>query len=654
MPATPCPTIEQLELYLSRLLAESERISIEQHLDYCKACIIRLENHYSPVVPAQDGMQKSTGRESLLNEVSVDSAEHFLERLKSNFPRQMFDRIYHYRVIRIISSGGSGEVYECMDEKLNRRVALKTIRPQMLSRRVFERFGREARIQARLSHENIVRVLDFGLSENDVPYLIMELVEGGTLRELIGKSPLPPMIVASVIEKCARAIFYAHSQNVLHRDLKPSNILINYAKVGSADFSLDDAEEGIIPKVSDFGLARYFDDSAKLTASGAVVGTPLYMSPEQASGKQNLVGPESDIYSLGVILYECLTGRPPFESDQIATTLRMIQESIPVSPRLLVPEISRDLDTICLKCLEKDPARRYSTCQELADDLTRFLTGKPVKAKPLGVIGRSYRWYVTNRILALATLVSLILIVCLAIVGTVSLVDRSNLLNLAQAEIFKSEKALRQLQIEHDRLRTEFFNGANGLRLVSESLKGVMESDNPRESIVRMKDQFDQRFNSMCDYYHSKIIITAEHNPWELEGFFRDATALRDLGRPELAESVLDRLKLLTRDARPGNAYENHRLKIAIMTLTIHAMIKDQQNETKDALKSMLDYKSEINLKPEFLAQQKDLLKAWLGFEITLQSILLKSNRLEEAEKLRHTISDLLKLTPSVDKKSKK
>lgn len=180
MNSTDCPSIEQLEQYLSGQLANDKSVDIERHLDACSECVAKLEEHYSRVIPSIVE-ESRTGDELAGDEAVTDSAEQFLNRLKSHFPRQTIQRVHHYRVIRIISTGGSGEVYECFDEKLNRRVALKTIRPQMISSRVMERFGREARIQAGLSHENIVPLLDFGLSEADVPYLVMEMVDGETL-----------------------------------------------------------------------------------------------------------------------------------------------------------------------------------------------------------------------------------------------------------------------------------------------------------------------------------------------------------------------------------------------------------------------------------------------------------------------------------------
>ncbi|MFM7317092.1 MAG: protein kinase domain-containing protein [bacterium] len=220
-----CYNINKLNAFFDGTLNDAELLAIEHHLDQCDYCFHYVEQHKS----LSDKQLANVGRvieNEHINSHPTDSSEIFLNRLKALPPRELPKSIDHYHVIRLISSGGNGDVYECLDEKLNRHVALKTIKPHSLSHRSMERFQNEAVIQARLSHENIVRLFNYGLSDSDIPYLVMELLEGGTLSNLIQKELMSPRKSAFLIEKCARGLAFAHTQGVLHRDLKPSNILL--------------------------------------------------------------------------------------------------------------------------------------------------------------------------------------------------------------------------------------------------------------------------------------------------------------------------------------------------------------------------------------------------------------------------------------------
>jgi serine/threonine-protein kinase len=277
----------------------------------------------------------------------------------------------------VLGQGGMGVVYQAWHLRLNRPVALKMLLSGPYARPAeLERFLREAEAVAALQHPGIVQVHDAGEVEGR-PYFTMELLEGGNLADRIQGVPKPPRHAAAMVATLAEAVQAAHECGIVHRDLKPGNILMTVSGT---------------PKVTDFGLARWLDGREDLTISGALVGTPSYMAPEQARGNKVAIGPATDIYALGAILYELLTGRPPFRSDTASATLHQVVNEEPVPPRQLNPRVPRDAQTICLKCLHKEPHKRYASAQALAEDLRRFERGEPIKARPVGPVERAVRW----------------------------------------------------------------------------------------------------------------------------------------------------------------------------------------------------------------------------------------------------------------------
>jgi serine/threonine-protein kinase len=408
-----CPDSQVLERLLLGLLPEDEASALETHADSCPACLERMR---SPRTPDRflDDLRCSARPVD-----RVPDADTALLAKVCRLPALVGDEdgrtpepgaadppeagpVGGYRLLRLLGRGGMGVVYLARHERLKRTVALKLIgvssqaNPERLAR-----FRRETELLARLRHANVVPIYEAGEHEGR-PYLAMEYVEGGTLAEKLTAGPLPVRTVAEVVEALARGAHAAHECGVVHRDLKPANVLL--------------AEDGT-PRITDFGLAKPLapqpeDSSAAWdTGSGAILGTPSYMAPEQVANSRE-VGPAADVYALGAILYECLIGRPPFKAATPLETLEQVRNSEPVSPRSLQPGVPRDLETVCLKCLPREPRRRYPSALALAEDLRRFLDGRSVLARPTPVWERLAKW--ARRRPAVATLV---LVSVLALAG---------------------------------------------------------------------------------------------------------------------------------------------------------------------------------------------------------------------------------------------
>jgi len=292
-----------------------------------------------------------------------------------------------FELLQEIGHGGMGVVYRARQKSLNRIVALKVLLfgPHASAESV-KRFRAEAVATAALQHPNIVAIHEVGFCEGQ-HFIAMDYVAGRPLSALIRGNPLPARRAAGYLKAIAEAIHYAHEHGILHRDLKPANVLI-------------DANDQ--PRVTDFGLAKRLEGDSELTVTGQVLGSPNYIPPEQASGKRGTLSRRSDVYALGAILYHALTGRPPFVGEGLAETVQQALNQEPPSPRLLNPGVPRDLETVCLKCLEKEPGKRYATAQLLAAELGRFLEGKPVQARPVSRPAKVWRWCRRNPRLATA------------------------------------------------------------------------------------------------------------------------------------------------------------------------------------------------------------------------------------------------------------
>ena len=392
------PIAETLEAYGLGKLDHAEAEVVGKHLEGCPECQSRLTeitNASSEYPAAPLGFATSTdhapvGSSSLPAMSSTGQADETSDTLDSQDDGilQRGTRVGYfgdYELLKVLGEGGMGIVYRARQISLNRSVALKMIKASRFpSADEVRRFHNESEAVARLDHPNIVPIFEVGQYE-DQHYFSMKLVAGESLDKRPRDCLSNPRRAAELVAKIADAIHHAHQRGILHRDLKPANILID--------------SEGQ-PHVTDFGLAKRVEGDSELTRSGAILGTPAYMAPEQASGKRGTVTTSTDVYGLGAILFALLAGRAPFGGTTVLDVLEQVRERTPDSPRKSNPRVPRDLEVICLKCLEKDPPRRYASAHALAGDLKRWLSGEPIAARPVGNAARLWMWCHRNPIVA--------------------------------------------------------------------------------------------------------------------------------------------------------------------------------------------------------------------------------------------------------------
>jgi tetratricopeptide (TPR) repeat protein len=421
-----------------------------------------------------------------------------------------------YEIIAELGRGGMGVVYKARHDRLRRLVALKMVLTGAhASAGELTRFRREAELAASLQHPNIVQIYEVGEADG-CPFLALEFMEGGSLAARLDGTPQPPRPAAHLVEILARAVHVAHRHGIIHRDLKPGNILLAPAAPGSeSSASTDSWLTTAVPKITDFGLARRLDDSAGPTVSGAIMGTPSYMAPEQAAGKGREAGPATDVYALGAILYELLTGRPPFKAPTSFDTTMQVLTDDPVPPRRLQPKVPRDLEIICMKCLQKDPRRRYADAEALAEDLRRFGANESIVARPAGRVELAVKWARRKPATAGLVGVSLAAIFALFVIGLVYQLKlwRSNtrLSEALQTVTQEKEKA----EKEHDRAQAHL---GKALEVVDHILTHVWD-----EPIGNSPSTLALRKRLLQD--------ASEYYQWNLDQQDQDPVARRETAR---------------------------------------------------------------------------------------------------------------------------
>jgi serine/threonine protein kinase/WD40 repeat protein len=461
MPNLECSSEVDLEAYLLGELPKRIARLVAEHLKHCASCEAvarKLDLAIDPTIHALRQSVRST--RNLGSDVTPNSYYPATATCKAPLPPAgdfTAVRIAGYQVLGELGRGGMSVVYKARQRRPSRLVALKMILAgahASAERRA--RFLSEADAIAKLRHPQIVQIYEVGQHEG-VPFLALEYVQGGSLAQRLGGKFLLPRQAASLLEQLARAVHYAHGQGIIHRDLKPGNVLLDEVEAGGleeqntplvSDSSFRILPSSLLPKITDFGLAK--QDRVDLTATGAILGTPSYMAPEQIESGKHALGPATDVYGLGAILYECLTGSPPFLGTSALETMERVRSQQPISPRLLQPQTPLDLATICCKCLRKEPESRYASALDLAEDLRCFLDDKAIRARPVSALERAWRWAWRNPSWA-AMLAGVGFLLMLVSVGSSVFSWR-----LHNALKESEERGNEAVQAEHDRLQQLF------------------------------------------------------------------------------------------------------------------------------------------------------------------------------------------------------
>jgi tetratricopeptide (TPR) repeat protein len=551
----------------------------------------------------------------------------------SSGPVERWPCVPGYELLAEVGRGGMGVVYQARQTALKRIVALK-LAPDGRGQ---ARFRAEAEAVARLQHPHIVQIHEVA-EAGGRPYFCMEFVSGGTLADRLGGTPLLPDQAARLAETLARAMHYAHTQGVIHRDLKPGNVLLT--------------GDGI-PKITDFGLAKCLDDDAGRTRHGDVLGTPSYMAPEQAAGRTAVVGPSTDVYGLGALLYEMLTGRPPFRGATALETLEQVKAQEPVPPSRLQPRLPRDLETACLKCLEKDPGRRYASALDLANDLGRFLAGEPIRARPVGPGGRWWRWARRRPYVAgLGAAVFLLLLVLAG--GATATVFR---LAAAKAEVDGQaallEQALRRERAERARAQATL---RAGLQAVNDSFTRVSDATRDVPGLQPVRKQLLEaalaHFQEFLARWGDEPAVQTE----VARAWLRVGVITREIVTETDALEPLAKARALLKDLvarQPGEWDHRRALAEACHVLgIIHGrarQLDEAARYTQEALAELSTVVQKHADSPAVYGALKDLAQVYLYFALLLEERQEIPDALLALDRSAETLRDLAARRPADD-----
>ncbi len=535
-------------------------------------------------------------------------------------PEALADRHFgDYLLLNEIARGGMGVVYRAIQTKLNREVALKMILAgQFAGPEDVRRFHQEAKIAAHLDHPNIVPIYEVGEHAGQ-SFFSMGLVNGESLSTSVRNQPLPPKEAAQICRVIAEAVEYAHGRGVIHRDLKPANVL------------LDETGQ---PRITDFGLAKRTDAAGlDATATGQVIGTPGYMPPEQALGQPEHIGKHSDVYSLGAILYCMLTGRPPFQAASLMQTLKQVVNDNPVPPRRLNSDVPIDLETVCLKCLSKEPTRRYASAQEFADDLQRFLSGVPVVARPLGRPQRLWRWCRRNPTIAGMALALLVLL----IVGT------------AVSSYYAVTASRRAREAEHNFRRARAAVDEYFVRVSTDTLLNQPGMQPLQHELLRQALEYYQEF------------LEDRHADADLEDelaatHYRVGLITEVIDGPEAALADLQTARRLQEELLNRTPANSDRLQALGATLTALGRVQfhsSDRNRARESYLEALEIRSRLGKLNTSVESQRELANAYMHLAIIEQGTDGDSEKTqarehyEQAQAIRQKALEQADIAPS-------